>query len=117
MRLRIVTTTIALMMTAFAAVQAFAEPTVFRAYEDERDEISFTSKATLEKIVGRVGKSHAEIMIENLADLTKGELSAVFEVDLNSIKTGIDLRDQHMRDNFLETKEYPTAVFALTKVI
>jgi polyisoprenoid-binding protein YceI len=102
---------------AFVRTAAFSAPVTFRAHEDERDHISFTSKATLEKIVGRVGKSRGEIMVENLDDLSKGKVSAVFEVDLDSVKTGIELRDQHMRETFLETAKYPKAIFSLTKVV
>ncbi len=39
------------------------------------------------------------------------------EVDRESINTGIRLRDEHMRDNFLETKKFPKAVFKLKKII
>jgi polyisoprenoid-binding protein YceI len=34
-----------------------------------------------------------------------------FEVDLNSIDTGIGLRNRHMRENYLETDKYPFAHF------
>jgi polyisoprenoid-binding protein YceI len=33
------------------------------------------------------------------------------EVDMASLDTGLGKRDQHMRDNHLETKKYPKAVF------
>jgi polyisoprenoid-binding protein YceI len=35
-----------------------------------------------------------------------------FYIDLNTLKTGISLRDKHMRDNYLETKKYPFAEFS-----
>jgi len=108
---------IAAFVLVFGGATAFGAPMTFRAYEDARDEISFTSKAPLEKIVGRAGKSRGEITIENLDDLSKGKLSAVFEVDLDSVKTGIELRDQHMREMYLETSKYPKAIFSLTKVV
>lgn len=34
-----------------------------------------------------------------------------FYLDLATIRTGITLRDKHMRESFLETKEYPFAEF------
>ena len=34
-----------------------------------------------------------------------------FEVDLGSIDTGIGLRNRHMRDNYLETDDFPYATF------
>jgi len=35
-----------------------------------------------------------------------------FEVDLNSLDTGIGLRNRHMRENYLETDSYPFARYA-----
>ena len=34
-------------------------------------------------------------------------------MDLTSIDTGIELRNEHMRDNFLETKKFPKATFTV----
>ncbi len=36
-------------------------------------------------------------------------------VGLGSIKTGIDLRDKHMKEKYLETPKYPNAVFTVEK--
>jgi polyisoprenoid-binding protein YceI len=38
-------------------------------------------------------------------------------VDLTTLKTGIGLRDTHMREQYLETHEYPTTIFELIRVI
>ena len=50
-----------------------------------------------------------------------GELSAAptglagsIEVDLSALKTGIDMRDEHMKEKYLLTKEHPKATLALT---
>lgn len=40
-----------------------------------------------------------------------GENEFYFQVQLNSLDTGIGLRNRHMRDNYLETKKYPVAEF------
>jgi polyisoprenoid-binding protein YceI len=37
-------------------------------------------------------------------------------VDLVSLKTGLDLRDKHMRQDHLETGKYPEAVFSLVSL-
>jgi len=39
----------------------------------------------------------------------------VATVGLGSIKTGIDMRDKHMREKYLETPKYPNAVFTVEK--
>jgi polyisoprenoid-binding protein YceI len=79
-----------------------------------RDVLTFDSKAPLEKIVGTTSKIMGHIQV-NPKDITKG-LTASFELDLASLKTGIDKRDEHMRDNFLETAKYPKAMLAINKV-
>jgi len=42
--------------------------------------------------------------------------TGVMRVDLRTLKTGIDMRDEHMRENHLETDEFPYAWFELTDV-
>ena len=79
-----------------------------------RDVLTFDSKAPLEKIVGTTSKITGHIQV-NPKDITKG-LKASFALDLASLKTGIDKRDEHMRDNFLETAKYPTAMLTIDKV-
>ena len=74
----------------------------------------FDSKAPLEKIVGTTNKITGHIQA-NPKDITKG-LKASFALDLASLKTGIDKRDEHMRDNFLETAKYPKAMLTIDKV-
>lgn len=50
----------------------------------------------------------------------KGRLEVVdtkaqgrFEANLDQLSTGIDLRDEHMKDNYLQTKQHPTAVLEI----
>jgi polyisoprenoid-binding protein YceI len=45
------------------------------------------------------------------ADQITVKSAVYFEVDLNSIRTGIGLRDRHMRENYLETDRWPKAFF------
>ena len=82
-----------------------------------RDNVSFTSDAPIELIVGRTTAVKGKIKIDDTLDLKKISVEASFEVDLATIDTGIKLRDEHMRDNFLETKKYPKAIFKLKKII
>jgi polyisoprenoid-binding protein YceI len=78
-----------------------------------RDSVSFTSDAPIELIVGHTNKITGKINIDETLDLSKKPLEAQFAVDLASIDTGIELRNEHMRDNFLQTKQYPQATFKL----
>lgn len=95
-----------------------AKPITF-VVDDElgRDNVSFTSDAPIELVVGRTTKIKGEIVIDDSLDLKKLPPKVSFEVDLASIDTGIPLRNEHMRDNFLETKQYPKATFVVKQII
>ncbi len=71
--------------------------------------VTFLSKAPLESIEGKTDQVEGTIDVD-LADL--GDSASVrVTVDLASLDTGISMRNEHMRDNHLQTDEYPTAVF------
>lgn len=82
---------------------------------DDRDSVSFTSDAPIELIVGHTNKVRGSVAVPSDLSLASG-IKAEFEVDLGSIDTGIPLRNEHMRDNFLETGKFPKAVFKVAKV-
>jgi len=81
-----------------------------------RDVVSFNSDAPLELIVGTTHKIKGRIVMDDSLDFSKKPFTATFDVDLSSIDTGIPLRNEHMRDNFLETAKYPKAVFSVVSV-
>lgn len=106
-----------LAIMVFSAAAANAAPRTFKiADEKNRDFASFNSDAPLELIEGKTSKITGSITIDDSTDLSK-PVAASFDVDLASINTGIDLRNEHMRDNFLETKKFPKASFQLKKLI
>ena len=84
--------------------------------EKSRDLVRFDSDAPLELIQGNTSKVTGSITIDESTDLTKAP-AATFDVDLASIDTGIPLRNEHMRDNFLHTAKFPKATFVLTKLV
>jgi len=51
--------------------------------------------------------------VEGKASDNAGMLSGEFSVGLDSFDTGMDLRNEHMRDKYLETKKYPKAALKL----
>ncbi len=80
---------------------------------DGRNVIKFISKAPLETIEGKTGQIDGTIEV----DLSDANTAAgQFEVDLTTVKTGIEMRDQHMREGYLHTDSFPKAVFKLIKV-
>lgn len=93
---------------------AWADPTTFYlTSKDRRNLVQFESKAPLETIVGTTGQIEGKLAVD-----PDNSLSATgsFEVDLTTLKTGIDMRDEHMREKYLETAQYPKATFTLTKI-
>lgn len=96
---------------------AFAAPRTFQINDEKgRDHVSFTSDAPIELIEGKTSKITGSLTIDDSFDLTK-PVSGKFDVDLASIDTGIPLRNEHMRDNFLETKNFPKATFVLKTLV
>lgn len=74
-----------------------------QSFLTESGNVNFLSKAPLNEFNGVSDK------LNGLVDLSKNVLD--FYVDLNTLDTGIGLRDRHMRDNYLETETYPFAEF------
>lgn len=74
-----------------------------QVFTTEAGQVQFLSKAPLNEFIGESAHLNGLVNLEeNLLD---------FYVDLNTLNTGIGLRDRHMRENYLETKKYPYAEF------
>jgi len=71
--------------------------------------VKFISDAPLEDFEGITDKIDGYIYWEGENMLSQSQV--YFEVDLNSLDTGIGLRNRHMRDNYLETDKYPLTHF------
>ncbi|WP_162343092.1 YceI family protein [Cyclobacterium salsum] len=80
------------------------EEALAQEYQTETGEVVFLSSASLNEFTGESGK------LNGLLDLDTNTFD--FYIDLNTLETGIGLRDRHMRENYLETKEYPFAEFS-----
>ena len=72
-------------------------------------EVVFTSKAPTETFEGRTNRMEGRIRLDPGA--VGDSVTVHLEVDLGSLDTGSRMRNQHMRDNHLETSRYPRAVF------
>ena len=88
----------ALFLALFLATGAYAQ-----VFETRTGYAEFESKASIESFKG---------ISRNLAgQLSLADSTLDFFLDLNTIVTGITLRDRQMRENFLETKKLPFAEF------
>lgn len=98
----------------WATVPAFASPVTYAVEQDMHsvNEASFTSKAAIVKFMGRTSKISGEAKLDP-ADVAKASGRVV--VDLNSLDTGIKLRNEHMRGT-LESAKFPQAVFTFKEL-
>lgn len=80
----------------------------------KRNQASFYSTTPLEDITGLTNDVSGKVNfdISNIKSI-RGE----FSVSIASIKTGIDLRDEHLRDeNWLDAAKFPNIKFKINKV-
>lgn len=75
----------------------------------EGTEVVFASKAPMESFEGKTDQVQGSIVLDPAA--LGDSIVVVVEVDLASLDTGLALRNQHMRENHLETETYPKATF------
>jgi polyisoprenoid-binding protein YceI len=90
------------LMLCLFVLNARAESYVF---EPANGKISFLAKGhpSSIKIKGE-GRGPEGVLHES-----KGSLSGDLNFDLNSLDTGIELRDRHMKEKYLEVSKYPKA--------
>lgn len=95
-------------------VKASGEQTFNLQDKTGRNQTTFFSTTPLEDITGLSSGVQGSVTF-NVSDLKtlKGKLT----VPVASIKTGIDLRDEHMRDaGWLDAAKYPDITFEIKKV-
>lgn len=87
------------------------QDTFLVGHHDKFVNITFESAADLETIVGSTNKASGSIV----ADLEKG--SVELSVPVASMKTGIDMRDEHLRsEKWLDAAAHPDLSFKSTKI-
>ncbi|HET6462381.1 MAG TPA: YceI family protein [Candidatus Krumholzibacteria bacterium] len=93
----------------FSLLAVAAHATEFVVKPGKPNEVVFTSKAASESFQGRTDQMGGSIVFD--PGQVGDSVAVRIEVDLKSLSTGIGKRDQHMRDNHLETGKYPKATF------
>ena len=71
--------------------------------------VVFVSTAATEHFEGKTKQMEGRIVTR--PDSLGDSITVHLEVDMASLDTGIPMRNQHMRDNHLETKKFPRAIF------
>ena len=71
--------------------------------------VKFISDAPIEEFEGVTSNIDGYIKLDSFEELIESEI--YLEVDLNTLDTGIGLRNRHMRENYLETDIYQYTYF------
>lgn len=77
----------------------------YQVDKDKKNLVKFISDAPIEDVEGITDKIDGYFIWEVEDVTSKSEI--YFEVDLNSLDTGIGLRNRHMRENYLHTDKFP----------
>jgi len=100
-------------LLAFTRAAAPDETTYYVGHHPKFVNITFESQADIETIVGTTNRAKGEIK----ADLEKATGSVSLSVPVASMKTGIDMRDEHLRSEmWLDAKKFPEITFVSKKV-
>ena len=103
---------VALAVAGLAAVPV-DETTFYVGHHPKFVNITFESQADIETIVGTTNVAKGTVK----ADLEKGTGSVSLSVAVKSMKTGIDMRDEHLRSEmWLDEKKFPEITFVSKKV-
>jgi polyisoprenoid-binding protein YceI len=103
---------LALALLSFAT-GAFGAPKSYAIAPDGKSWAGFRIDDTLEDIDGDTKKVSGSITVDP-ANLDSA--SVVLTVDLASLDSGMKMRDDDMKETYLEVKKYPTATFKSTNV-
>lgn len=95
-----------LILVTAALCLNFAQAAQFKV---SKGDVNFTAKG-FPAFITIAGKSDN---ITGTLDKKAGKLSGKFMVDLATLKTGMDLRDDHMKNKYLEVGKYPKATLVL----
>lgn len=73
-------------------------------------EFEATGRPSMIKIKGQGEGATSKFILDG------NQLKGVVSFNLDSLKTGIDLRDEHMKEKYLKTKNNPTALMKIPSV-
>jgi polyisoprenoid-binding protein YceI len=96
-------------LIVLATGSAMADPTVYHlGSASQRTNITFASETAFESILGVTQQIGGRVV----ADLEKGTGSVEIEIPVASLRTGIDLRDEHLRSPmWLDASSHPQIRF------
>jgi polyisoprenoid-binding protein YceI len=100
-------------LAGLASAPRADETTFYVGHHPKFVNITFESQADIETIVGTTNKAKGMVK----ADMEKGTGSVSLSVPVASLKTGIDMRDEHLRSEmWMDEKKFPEITFVSKKV-
>lgn len=99
-------------LIAYIYVLIFSITAIASEYQVDRNKenlIKFISDAPIEEFEGITNNIDGYINLPSFEQLNESQI--YFEVDLETLDTGIGLRNRHMRENYLETDIFRYAFF------
>jgi len=97
-----------ILILSFLAI-SISQAAEFHVDKQQKNLVKFISDAPMEDFEGTTSKIDGYMMNEGIDKLIGSEV--YFEVDLNSVSTGVGLRDRHMREDYLHTDKYKLTNF------
>lgn len=95
-------------------VKATGEKTFYVDYQAGRNQVSFTSQSTLEDFTGVCNRVHGQFVLD---PRRLESLRGRFSIRVEDMKTGIELRDEHMRSaDWLDAANHPEVVIDVASV-
>ncbi|MDZ7722468.1 MAG: YceI family protein [candidate division KSB1 bacterium] len=91
------------------SLASFSYPAEYHVDTEAQNKVRFISDAKVETFDGVTGQIDGYVVWDNDAVLVNNKF--YFEVELQTLDTGIGLRNRHMRENYLETETYPYATY------
>lgn len=105
MKKLIMTTVMILMQSTLAlAAKQVLQP------QNSKIEFEAVGRPSMMKVKGKGASASGDLAVEN------NMVSGTLKVDLTQLDTGIELRNEHMKDKYLEVQKYPTADLKLDPI-
>lgn len=104
------------LISALLTLEMSAAPTRFDMRDvGQRNVIHFVSDAQVEKTIGISNAVSGWLQLdpENIEAGVKGE----FDVDVRTFHTGVELRNEQIKEKFFVSSEHPIATFVISKLL
>lgn len=104
--------TLATVTTLASPTKVSAPPTetVFKSAESGKLEFLAIGKPTMIRIKGEGPAPQGQVTVKY------GKAFGEFKFALNSLSTGIEMRDSHMKEKYLETAQHPEATLKISEL-